>query len=109
LQKLSPCHKLPLFSALNVILKSLNDVGSISELQIAHLKEEIKIIPGFEAASLNIKIRRQIEIKIVIEYISVYRQTRKLTTGEMFVIIYGFNRHRKSRIIRDYTRFSYII
>jgi hypothetical protein len=52
------CYILLLSSALNVIFKSLDDVDSISELQIVYLKEEIKIIPGFEAASLNVKIRR---------------------------------------------------
>jgi hypothetical protein len=56
-------------------LKALNYVGNISELQIAHLEEEIKIIPGFEAASLIINIRRQMDNKIVIQYLSVYRQT----------------------------------
>jgi hypothetical protein len=82
LQKLSPCHKSRLSSALNIIFKSLNDVDSISELQITHLKEKVEIILGFKAASLNIKIRRQIDNKIAIEYLSIYRQTLSLAVGD---------------------------
>ena len=73
-------------SALNVILNSPNDVDSISELQSAPLKEKIKIVPVFDAASLYVKIRRQMEIKIMIEYLSIYRQTSKLTIGKLFEI-----------------------
>jgi hypothetical protein len=70
-------------SALNIILKSLNDVDSISELQIANLEEKIKIIPLFDAASLYIETTRQMNNKIAIEYLSVYRQTSKLTIGKL--------------------------
>jgi hypothetical protein len=70
-----------LSQASNDIFKSLNDVNGISELQIANLKEKIKIHSVFEAASRNRKTRRQMDNKIVIEYLSVYRQTSKLTIG----------------------------
>jgi hypothetical protein len=62
------------FDALNVILKSPNDVDSISELQIAHLKEKIKIVPIFDAASLYVKTRRQMDNKIAMNtFLSIVR------------------------------------